>query len=131
MRISVLAAVLAVACVSLPAQARHRHHNHHRRRAVLRHDPRPAAWCGWFMRHHLSVQNRAGNRALWWAHYGRRAFGPAIGVIVVWSRGHGFGHVGIITGRSSRGWMVLSGNDGHAVRDRPRSVAHAVAFRWP
>lgn len=129
---TVLAAALALALLQAPALARpsHRFHHHHYHH-VATSDPRPHAWCGWFMRHKLHVRNRAGNRALWWAHYGTRADGPAIGVIVVWSRGHGFGHVGIITGESARGWMVLSGNDGHAVRDRPRSVARAVAFRWP
>lgn len=128
-----LAAALALACANSAAAwpRRHHHYHHHRHHFVMRGDPRPHAWCGWFMRHYLGVSNRAGNRALWWAHYGTRAGGPAIGVIVVWSRGHGFGHVGIITGKSARGWLVLSGNDDHAVRDRPRSVASAVAFRWP
>jgi hypothetical protein len=45
--------------------------------------------------------------------------------MVVWSH-----HVGMITGRTSDGqWIVKSGNDGHGVRERPRSLAGAIAFR--
>jgi hypothetical protein len=88
-------------------------------------DRRPSAWCGWWMRRHLGVANVAGNLARWWASFGRPAGGPEIGALVVWRH-----HVGIITGRTSDGrWVVKSGNDGHAVRERPRSVAGAIAFR--
>jgi hypothetical protein len=87
---------------------------------------RPRAWCGWWMRRHLGVANPAGNLARWWAGFGRPAHGPAVGAIVVWRH-----HVGIITARAERGWVVKSGNDGHRVRERPRSVAGAIAFRWP
>jgi hypothetical protein len=88
---------------------------------------RPRAWCGWFMRRELGVANPAGNLARWWAGFGRPAHGPAVGAIVVWRH-----HVGRITGKTSDGrWVVKSGNDGHAVRERPRSVAGAIAFRWP
>jgi hypothetical protein len=45
--------------------------------------------------------------------------------MVVWSH-----HVGMITGRTANGqWIVKSGNDGHRVRERPRSIAGAIAFR--
>ena len=44
--------------------------------------------------------------------------------IVVWRN-----HVGIITGRAGSQWIVKSGNDGNAVRERPRSIAGAIAFR--
>jgi hypothetical protein len=37
----------------------------------------------------------------------------------------------IITGKTERGWIVLSGNDGGRVRERVRSVSNAIAFRWP
>lgn len=96
-------------------------------RAVAVHgDPRPHAWCGWWLRHELNVADRAGNLARWWARFGANAHGPAIGTIVVWPH-----HVGIITARSESGWVVKSGNDGHAVRERERSLAGAIAFRWP
>jgi hypothetical protein len=39
-------------------------------------------------------------------------------------------HVGKIVGRAGGQWIVQSGNDGHAVRTRPRSIAGAIAFRW-
>jgi uncharacterized protein (TIGR02594 family) len=93
---------------------------------------KPRAWCGWQMRVWLGVANPAGNLARWWAGYGRDAHGPHVGAIVVWPRGRRHGHVGIITGRTADGrWIVKSGNDGHRVRERPRSVAGAIAFRWP
>jgi len=88
---------------------------------------KPRAWCGWFMRRELGVTNPAGNLARWWAGFGRPAHGPHVGAIVVWRH-----HVGRITGRAADGqWVVKSGNDGHRVRERPRSVAGAIAFRWP
>jgi hypothetical protein len=88
---------------------------------------KPRAWCGWFMRHEFGVANPAANLARWWAGYGRPAHGPHVGAIVVWRH-----HVGRITGRTADGrWIVKSGNDGHRVRERPRSVAGAIAFRWP
>jgi len=81
---------------------------------------RPRAWCGWWMRTQLGggpEYNLAAN----WRHYGR-ASGPQIGAVVVWPH-----HVGMITGRAANGqWIVKSGNDGNAVRERARSVAGAV-----
>jgi hypothetical protein len=38
-------------------------------------------------------------------------------------------HVGKIVGHENGQWIVQSGNDGHAVRTRPRSLAGAIAFR--
>ena len=81
---------------------------------------RPARWCGWWMR----TQKGGGpelNLASNWRHWGRPS-GPRVGAVVVWSH-----HVGMITGRTASGqWIVKSGNDGGAVRERPRSVAGAV-----
>ena len=92
---------------------------------------RPRAWCGWYLSRYLGKNDRRLWRALAWRHVGRAAHGPAIGVVVIWSRGKGRGHVGIITGKTAGGWVVKSGNDGNAVRERVRSVAGAIAFRWP
>jgi hypothetical protein len=64
------------------------------------------------------------NLARSWAHYGSNAGGPSVGTIVVWSH-----HVGKIVGHENGQWIVESGNDGHAVRTRPRSLAGAIAFR--
>jgi hypothetical protein len=103
--------------------------NHYVQRASLRHGsrtahagvgPRPSRWCGWWMR----TQKGGGpeyNLAANWRHWGRPS-GPRVGAVVVWSH-----HVGMITGRTAGGeWIVKSGNDGGAVRERPRSVAGAV-----
>jgi hypothetical protein len=65
------------------------------------------------------------NLARSWAHYGSNAGGPTVGAIVVWPH-----HVGKIVGRENGQWIVQSGNDGHAVRTRPRSMAGAIAFRF-
>jgi hypothetical protein len=85
---------------------------------------RPRAWCGWWLGHHLGMPLRALWLARNWASVGSNAGGPQIGAIVVWRH-----HVGIITGRAGDQWIVKSGNDGRAVRERPRSVAGAIAFR--
>jgi hypothetical protein len=86
---------------------------------------RPAAWCGWYMRNQVgSDPGPQYNLARSWAHYGSNAGGPSVGTIVVWSH-----HVGKIVGQENGQWIVESGNDGHAVRTRPRSLAGAIAFR--
>lgn len=85
---------------------------------------RPAAWCGWWLGQHLGMPLRKLWLARNWASVGSSAGGPAPGVIVVWRH-----HVGIITGRQGNQWIVKSGNDGRRVRERPRSVAGAIAFR--
>lgn len=88
---------------------------------------RPHRWCGWYMRKIMGVSDPRFNLARNWRDYGRPAYGPAPGVIVVWR-----GHVGKIVGPcQGRVCMVHSGNDGRAVRTRLRSVARAIAFRWP
>lgn len=93
---------------------------------VERRGSRPRAWCGWWLGRHLGRHDRSLWLARNWAGVGRPSHGPAVGAIVVWRH-----HVGIITGKTARGWVVKSGNDGNAVRERVRSVAGAIAFRWP
>jgi hypothetical protein len=91
--------------------------------------PKPGRWCGWWMRTQFgggAEYNLARN----WAKRGRPASGPKVGVVVVWR-----GHVGIITGKASDGrWVVKSGNDGNAVRERARSLKHRtgmpIAYRY-
>ena len=86
---------------------------------------RPRAWCGWYMRQQVgSDPGPQYNLARSWAHYGSSAGGPSVGAIVVWRH-----HVGKIVGQENGQWIVQSGNDGHAVRARPRSLAGAIAFR--
>lgn len=82
--------------------------------------PRPGAWCGWYMR------SRHGggpefNLAANWRKWGSPG-SPQIGAIVVWDH-----HVGEIVGKADNGqWIVLSGNDGGAVRRRARSISGAT-----
>ncbi len=82
--------------------------------------PRPGKWCGWWMRTQLgggAEYNIAWN----WTRYGSAA-SAQVGAIVVWRH-----HVGIITGQTTSGqWVVKSGNDSGAVRERARSVSGAV-----
>jgi hypothetical protein len=130
-------ALIALIAFSLPAHARkhhHRHHHYHHRHIdrvpviASQHgnDPRPHAWCGWWLRQQLGVADTAYNLARNWSHFGSPAGGPAIGAIVVF-----WHHVGLITARTGSGWVIKSGNDGHAVRERERSLRGAIAFRWP
>ncbi len=142
---------ISIGLLSTQAHAHHRHHyshvRHHLTRSALTRaaahrashsvaahfsSARPAdcygiPWCGCFMRHLMGVADAAYNLARNWARYGHNAGGPAPGVIVVWPH-----HVGRIVRAGSGGrWVVLSGNDGHAVRERERSLAGAIAFRSP
>jgi hypothetical protein len=86
---------------------------------------RPAAWCGWQMRQLVGGDpGPSYNLARNWAHWGRS--GPAgVGAVVVWSH-----HVGRIVGQENGQWIIESGNDGHALRTRVRSIAGAIAIRW-
>ena len=85
---------------------------------------RPRAWCGWYMRRLLGVSDPSYNLARNWAHWGRSG-APGVGAVVVWAH-----HVGKIVGQENGQWVIQSGNDGHAVRTRPRSIAGAIAIRW-
>ena len=150
-----IAAATVVFCVfasSAEARSRHAHHNHHHstsrhhhhyaarqhhRYAASHHrhyaarsgyhgrGGRPRAWCGWYMRGQVGADpGPTYNLARSWAHYGSDAGGPSVGAIVVWRH-----HVGKIVGHENGKWIVQSGNDGHAVRTRARSIAGAIAFR--
>lgn len=110
---TVVVSVLILLGLSLAAQARPAHHT-----------GRPRAWCGWWLGQHLGMTSSHLWVARNWARVGSSAGGPHVGAVVVWRH-----HVGIITGRNAFGWIVKSGNDGGAVRERPRSVAGAIAFR--
>ena len=123
-------AIIALACMSAPAFASHRGHHHvskaasHNGRHYARHG---AAWCGSYMRHVFGVADPRFNLARNWASIGSNAGGPQVGAVVVWAH-----HVGVIRGGpdSSGEWLVESGNDGHAVRTRYRSLRGAIAFRY-
>jgi hypothetical protein len=128
----IILATTAVLCALVSnAEAHSRyHHRHHHRGHAGRHyaghsGGRPGAWCGWYMRSQVgSDPGPSYNLARSWAGYGSNAGGPRVGAIVVWRH-----HVGKIVGQENGQWIVQSGNDGHAVRTRPRSLAGAIAFR--
>jgi hypothetical protein len=136
----VLTGVIALSSTSAQARghhqrgvhaARHGGHKHHtntfaHRRAgrYASHAGRPAAWCGWWLGQHLGISDRNLWLARNWASIGTNAGRPDVGVVVVWRH-----HVGIITGREGSGWIIKSGNDGHTVRERVRSISGAIAFR--
>jgi len=86
---------------------------------------RPSAWCGWEMRQLVSGDpGPEYNLARNWAHWGHS--GPVgVGAVVVWPH-----HVGKIVAQQDGNWVIESGNDGHALRTRPRSIAGAIAIRW-
>jgi hypothetical protein len=124
----ILMAATAVLClIGSSAEARSYHHyrHHHYAGGGYHSAGRPYAWCGWFMRTQVGGDpGPSYNLARSWAHYGSNAGGPTVGAIVVWPH-----HVGKIVGQENGQWIVQSGNDGHAVRTRPRSLAGAIAFR--
>lgn len=138
MRRGIVVLILAlVYSTSAFAKHHHRHHRyytHHHRHAVVSVGSvsvgRPSdcygiPWCGCFLKHYLHVVSTHLNlnRAIEWLDWGHKT-SPHIGAVVVWRH-----HVGVITGGSPGNWIVTSGNDGHAVRSRRRSIAGAVGFR--
>lgn len=116
----------------VPAAQARQHHRYHHRVGIHHHyhhyahgGGRPAAWCGWEMRRLVGHDPGASyNLARNWAHWGHGG-AAGVGAVVVWPH-----HVGKIVGRSGNQWVVLSGNDGHRVRARPRSIGGAIAIRW-
>ncbi len=109
------ATLLCLLAIPADAHAAHRHHYRHHGRA----------WCGMYLSSYLGRTDPRLALAREWAREGHNAGGPGIGVVVVWPH-----HVGIITGQTPDGrWIVHSGNDGGAVRTRPRSLAGVIAFR--
>lgn len=88
-----------------------------------------ARWCGKFLDMALRATGHpgGGNLARGYARYGRRASGPCVGCLAVWSS-----HVGVVTGTDANGnVIIISGNDGHRVRERARSTAGVIAWRVP
>ena len=122
---TILAATAVLCALASSAEARSYHHHLRHAGRHAHYAGRPAAWCGWYMRSQVGGDpGPSYNLARSWAHYGSNAGGPTVGAIVVWRH-----HVGKIVGEENGQWIVQSGNDGHAVRTRPRSLAGAIAFR--
>jgi hypothetical protein len=81
--------------------------------------PRPAQWCGWYMRS-LRGGGPEFNVAANWRSYGSPARAQ-VGAVVVWDH-----HVGLITGQTASGeWIVKSGNWSNRVHEGPRSISGA------
>lgn len=83
-------------------------------------------WCGIWMEQHTGIHG-PGNlaRAIEWAHIGQPVSGPEPGVIGVLPH-----HVFQVIQVLGRGLVLaISGNDGNAVRTRPRSTAGVIAWR--
>jgi hypothetical protein len=105
----ILMAATAVLCLFGPSAEARSHHRHYT--GGHHYAGRPGAWCGWYMRGQVgSDPGPSYNLARSWAHYGSDAGGPSVG-------------------QENGQWIVQSGNDGHGVRTRPRSLAGAIAFR--
>lgn len=107
----------------------HREARQSQRQAVVAGRPSACpsrAWCGCWLAQHLGMSNRTLWLARAWARVGSPASGPAPGVIAVWPH-----HVGIVTAVTGSGRaVILSGNDGRAVRERERSTAGVIAWRY-
>jgi hypothetical protein len=83
------------------------------------------AWCGCYLSKHLGLNDRSLWVARNWARIGSAASGPSPGVVVVWPH-----HVGLIRHVTGPGRaVILSGNDGRAVRERERSLRGVIAYR--
>lgn len=92
-------------------------------------------WCGTFAAHcmqEVGVSLPAHwYRAKGWLDWGVPLTAPAVGCVVVFER-EGGGHVGFVTGRTPAGALVvLGGNQGDAVNERPFDVARVAGYRWP
>jgi hypothetical protein len=115
MRLCSIALLALLLCLAGGAQAKGRHHHGH-----------GLPWCGIWMQGHTGIHG-PGNLAMAreWAHVGQPASGPAPGVIGVMAH-----HVFQVVQVLERGMVLaISGNDGNAVRTRPRSTAGVIAWR--
>ena len=132
MKINVMAtltaAILQMSFAGGASASHIRNHHHFVRSSHSFHDVsgRPSAWCGWEMRRLVgSDPGPHYNLARNWTHWGRAANGPAPGAIGVMPH-----HIFKVIRVLDRGKVLaISGNDGHAVRIRPRSTAGVIAWR--
>lgn len=94
-------------------------------------------WCASFVGACLEAADVASTRSMRarsyqsWGRDVRDA--PPVGAIVVLSRGRNpaYGHVGFFLSRSSKGIVLLGGNQGNAVSVDTYSTSRVVAIRWP
>lgn len=84
----------------------------------------PHAWCGCWLAAHRGISDRSLWLARNWASVGHPLSGPQVGAIAVWRH-----HVGQINAVDGNRILLLSGNDGHAVRERWRPIRGIIAYR--
>lgn len=112
-----LLVLLLVVLGASPALARH-----HQRYAGRGHG---LPWCGIWMQQHTGIRAPGLALARNWARVGNPASGPAPGIIGVLPH-----HVFQVVEVLARGMVLaISGNDGNAVRTRPRSTNGVIAWR--
>jgi uncharacterized protein (TIGR02594 family) len=91
-------------------------------------------WCAAFISAVLELAGIKSARTGWarsYLNWGQRIPGPAVGAIVVFSRGSG-GHVGIVMGRDqNNNLMVLGGNQSDSVNIAPFARRRVLGYRWP
>lgn len=83
------------------------------------------AWCGCWMANRFGFSDKSLWQARNWLKIGRELSGPRVGAIAVYRH-----HVGLITEVTGPNRiMMLSGNDGGAVRERERSTSGIIGYR--
>jgi uncharacterized protein (TIGR02594 family) len=93
-------------------------------------------WCGGAMAKWAKEAGFPLPRAWWrakaWGDWGQQLPGPVFGAIAVFER-KGGGHVGIVTGRTASGGLVIyGGNQADEVNEREFSAARPpITCRWP
>lgn len=92
-------------------------------------------WCGgiladWMQQAGIAFP-KTFYRAKSWLEWGQFLGAPAVGAVVIFDR-KGGGHVGIVVGRNSAGYLlVLGGNQGDAVSIAPFDPSRVLGYRWP
>ena len=125
--------VVAFMVATSPALARH-----HQKfsNEYSQNDPRPHAWCAWWLRRFLHIPknlfpNGEYNLARAFAKIGTPAPSNCTECIAVFSRGGG-GHVGLVKSWDANGNpVILSGNFNGSVGVAPHSKKRLLALRWP
>ena len=96
---------------------------------------RSRLWCAHFMNFVLKRAGHSGTGsglARSFASYGTRVSGPKVGAIAVMSRGRRGGHVGVVSGLSSKGDpIVISGNYGRKVAEATIPRGRVFAYVMP
>lgn len=84
-------------------------------------------WCGCWLAKHLQMNaNKLGLYVAFnWRKVGKPLNRPQVRAIAIFRHSH----VGIVTAVKKGKIRVLSGNDGHAVRDRWRNASTVLAYR--